>query len=509
MKYIAVKKILDTNQTGIFRGIAAMVGIYERHIQQLHTFMEGRDIHSEISNHEMVLLANIILDKKTLNKEFGSSPVFIELAEMFGGYPVLQLLQANDKLTATNLIFLNKTDQSKRDDLVNLIILCGMSAHHLYEFLKKSPNNSQLSNYRSALEILKSRLVLTDKVINTLFASTDISKVLMAVKTMTWTLDSKNIINILTLRDPDFIVEVYDVLSNRTTSMFDDSFPNTGPFSPECYDILFECGQTITKRLWVTEILELFKIAKWDVTDYFKRILEANDQLAVVFKMEMEQFVKIKEQYSFTAEQISGILNAIFTTSPSHFNVVAVETLINNDVFTDGKLDQILAHPQHALNMASAIVLLEKEKLYNDDSKEFISSSAEHAVGLAKFYIQYQKVKNGTDYLSVIKLWPEFASDTAEILELLKLNYLNSYLPNLVFVFNNLNHSRNLANALRCLADENELDQQNFESLFDTVNDLMVSKEIINPGSSPDGFFASKVLATPVTKDTSELTMTS
>ncbi|HHI9457219.1 TPA: hypothetical protein ACP9FK_003422 [Legionella anisa] len=532
MKAETVKKQMSRydRKKGYFR-----VLMDESHIKAFRKFctnkLEGIDT---LSPSLLLELATILIGKQDRDGDSLSSIIFRKLVGYFGGYEALDSLSNQKQLTAEHVAFLEKNHKHGKA-LAPLLASIGKKLSfstmsivlhaaemmseperlvEMFKYFEKFACAENAFLYFEALSILNGYGINTDDVVPLLLSEVTqllgrkrVLEMLYKINPQLCTRD--NVINILKLQNPYSFYKVLELLPDTQDSL----------------NRLFAVDGILDKCSFTDEISKNFKSAGWDLQPYLNYILSA-DRNGFAIKCATD---KLKEMV-INPELLPLILETLFVRSNESIASVNAVAILNQEGLEEDALNLAFA-TQYPDRVAEAIVALKKAKLFNNQTTDVICSHPEHAIGLAQAMIQLSYLNCAVNAAyDGLDQYPQSADKVAKVIEYLKENSLihnsnnkqgagngrvqlstdavvtavckaeltdGSLLKlceimkavNLLDIYNfhklipKLKYVKTLASAAQCLANSNQLDQLNFDSIIsDPINSIDLAE---NLGGTP------------------------
>lgn len=473
--------------------------------------VKGENKWDLLSPAELHNLATILLEKNRRDDSQLSSQAFRALADGFGGFEVLDLLQSNKRLTEDNLVFFEKNSSQAKElapvvmslapkiNSSEMLVLFKLSKRMtetdrllFFKFLNDG-ENWKLSIYVKLLGLLKQYKLHIDDLASLLQDAKDITFAHQIISTLvsanSGLLTPVLVTKILQLKHPYYFNKLIKVL----------------PVTQEQLDGLLEVEGTLDKSLWAEEIIKDFHVAGWELKPWLKLILTPTPHS---FKI-ASAIQKLKE-IKISPEHLDLILTHVFNYPDASKNFAEAVVILSEGGLTDNELNLICGVIPEPVPLAKAIAVLKKEQSYRQDTLNAVRAYPQHAFGLALGLIFFDKVKAPHSQACKIMLQhPECAEMTTRVLEYLHENNLlkdpialavcqsrishGAFLsllkimnkatlldqPNLELLFTKMSFIKTLASASNCLAHADKLDQVNFSSLIiDPVNALSLAQNL-------------------------------
>ncbi len=484
----------------------------ESHVKELRPFVksiEGKE--RDLSAAELHSLVTILLKKKRREGSRQSSQAFRALANEFGGYEVLNLLQSNERLTEDNLVFFEKNSNQAKE-LAPLVISLATKINSsemlvLFKVSKRMTENDRLlffkflndgeegklSVYVKLLGLLNEHKLHIDNLVSLLMNAKDIIFVRLIIDTLVSAnsslLTPANVVRILQLDHPYYFSKLLKVL----------------PVNQKQFDRLLEVEGTLDQCLWAEDIIKSFSIAGWELNPWLTLILTPT-----IHRFEIASAIQKIREIKPSTEHLVLILTHVFNY-PHTSNQFAEAVVILSEVgLQDNELNILCSVISDPVPLAKAIVTLKKEHSYREDTLDIVRAYPEHALGLALGLIFFDKINAPNSQARKIMLQhPECAELTTRVLEYLRENNLHqepitlavcqarisqgAFLNllrtlnkatlldqfNLELLFPKMSFIKTLASAANCLAHADKLDQVNFSSLvIDPVNSLFLARNL-------------------------------
>ena len=400
----------------------------EPHIKELRTFL------TKIGEKERYLypadlldLVTILLGKKSRSESL-SSKVFQELANEFGGFEVLDLLQENNCLNADNLDFLERNStqaQQLAPFIVSLKNKINPSEMHLlfsssmkltdedrlffFKFLDDSTDTNRLHYYVKILDSLKRHKIHIENAVHLLEGVDEVQSVHQHIKSLISSdlslLTADNVTRILKLQHPYSFGKLFQVL----------------PATQEHFDSLMEVEGTLDKSLWAEDIIKNFKAAEWELNTWLKRILTPTE-----YSFELSQATTMLKDIKMSSEHRVQILSRLFDYPKGSSKFAEAVVILNGNELTTNDLTLLCREKENPGSVAKAIVALKEEKSYRQETLKIVTAYPEHALGVACIFIFFDKINAPfSEECNSILERPECAEMTAKVLEYLRENELH------------------------------------------------------------------------------------
>ncbi|BCA96900.1 hypothetical protein TUM19329_32610 [Legionella antarctica] len=464
-----------------------------------------------LSPAELLCLATILLEKKRRDDSQQSSQVFRALANEFGGFEVLELLQNKERLTEDNLVFFERNSSQAKEivplvmsltpkiDALEMLVLFKLSKRMtdaervlLFKFLNDC-DESKLHVNVKLLCLLKQHKLLIDNLVSLLTDAKDIIFVHQIIDTLisanSGLLTPANVAKTLQLNHPYYFSKLLKVL----------------PVTQEQFDNLLEVEGTLDKSTWSEDIIKQFNIAGWELKPWLKLILTPT-----VHSFEIASAIQKFKEIKISPDLLVLSLSHVFKYPHASRNFAEAVSIISEAGLADKELNILCGVIPNPVPLAKAIVALRKEYSYREETLDVVRAYPKHAFGLALGLIFFDKVNAPDSGARKFMLQhPECAEMTTRILEYLRENnlcqesitlavcqakisqvaFLNllramnkaSLLnqPNLKNLLTKIGFIKTLASAVNCLANADKLDQCNFNSLIiDPVNSLYLAQNL-------------------------------
>lgn len=527
MKAETIKKqisLYDQNK-GYFRTLKD-----EPHIRALREFCNNKLAGIETLSPSLLLeLATILIGKKDRDGDSKSSHIFRKLVGYLGGYEVLDCLNNQKQLSAEYVVFLEKNPKhakalapllasigKKIPSSIKTIVLHAAEMMsepeqlvEMFKYFREFAFAEDAVLYFETLDILNRYGINTDAVVplisevKQLFSKKQALEMLYDINSQLFNRD--NVINILKLQNPYHFYKLLELLPNTQDNL----------------NRLFAADGILDKCSHAEEIIKNFKSAGWELQPYLKSILSVDRN---GFKIECATD-RLKEM-TINPELLPLILETIFARSNESMALVKAVAFLNPENLEEDALNLAFA-TKHPERVAEAVVALKKAKLFNNQTTAVICSHPEHALGLAQAMIQLSclnctvnaaydgldqypqsaekvakvieylqenslihnsnnkpevgkgRVKLSTDVVVAVVCKAELTDDSLlklfEIMKaatLLDIYNLHKLIPKLKYV-------KTLTSAARCLANSNQLDQLNFDSIIsDPINSIALAENL-------------------------------
>lgn len=521
-------KLYDQNK-GYFRTLKD-----EPHIKELREFcnnkLEGIDT---LSPSLLLELVTILIGKKDRDGDSESSRIFRMLVNYFGGYEALDCLNNQKQLSVEHVVFLKKNAKhakelapllasisKKLSPSIMTIVLHAAEMMlepeqlvEIFKYFRQLAFAEDAFLYFETLGALNRYGINTDDVVpllidvKQLFSKKQALETLFRINPQLFNLD--NVINILKLQNPYHFYKLLELL----------------PHTQESLNKLFAADGILDKCSFAEEIIKNFKSAGWEPQPYLTYILSVDRK---GFDIECATG-KLKEM-TINPELLPLILETLFVRSNESMALVDAVALLNQEGLEEDALNLAFA-TNYPERVAEAVVALKKAALFNNQTTDVICSHPEHAFGLAQAMIQLSHLDcSVNEAYDGLDQYPHSADKAANVIGYLQANSLihnsnnksevsqgeiklstdrvvaavckaeltdDSLLKlfemmktvNLLSIYNfhklipKLKYVKTLASAARCLANSNQLDQLNFDSIIsDPINSIVLAE---NLGGSP------------------------
>lgn len=507
MKKITIKEALDNYDNN--KGHRRTYIKEEPHIRELRSFYENLQ-EDDLSPSSLVKLALILIGKNTRTEESASGKTFKGLVNKLGGYEALDTLYAAKQLTEDNVVFLERHPNEAKA-LAPLIIS-----------IAKNPMGSDLKKTLSIAEKIKNphELMAVFKELALVAHSYHTINILFLLNQHN--LNTDEVMPLLKGSDQHFIIinQILVTLEEINPSLI--TLPNLTNIlklkhhydfhallkilSPdqETLDSLFQSGDnyTLGQYYWIGELVTQFKNASWDFHPYLGILLSGKINGVAVNKA-ITELIELKVNPELLPLIIPTILNN------SHESAQLMEALktLHKEGLDEGFLKIAFAIPKFSNELAAALVMLQKAKCFNETTKVYISLNPEYALGLAQFWIEFSNAGCvDLSHRAEMLKQPQCASYTAEVIEFLQqhklhdekniiavckakltsnalLNLLNLMLEakilnqdSLDILLPRLAWVKTLHHGAQCLANGNQLNALNFDSLVsDPINAIALA----------------------------------
>ncbi|MCL9683859.1 hypothetical protein [Legionella maioricensis] len=483
----------------------------EPHIKELRPFVkkiEGKE--RDLSPEELYGLVEILLGKNTRSDSL-SGEAFRDLANGFGGFAVLDLLQHNERLTADNLVFFERNSEHAKElaplvmslahkiNSSEMLALFKLSKRMqdtdkalFFKFLNNCEAN-KLFVYIKLLCLLNQHKIHIDNLVALLTDAKDVLFIHQIIDTLvsvnSGLLTATNVAKTLQLKHPYYFSKLFKVL----------------PITQEQFDDLLGVEGTLDKSSFAEEIIKAFNSAGWELKPWLKQILTPTKySIDVAFAIQKLREIKVPSEHLFL------ILTHVFNYPHASTDFAEAVVILSEIGLEDKELKILCGVIPEPVPVAKAIVILKKEQSYREETLNVVRTYPEHARGLALGLVFFDKL--GTPASEACKTMlqhPECAEMTTRVLEYLRENNLHkepialavcqsrisqgAFLSllktmkkagllnqsNLELLFPKMSFIKTLASAANCLAHVDKLDQDNFSSLIiDPINSLFLAKNL-------------------------------
>ena len=523
MKRITIKKALKSYDMNKGHG---RIFKDEPHISELRSFLVQLNEKKEktLSPSSLQKLAQILIGKKTRTDETASGQTFESLVSKFGGYEVLDTLNAAKQLTEDNIVFLEK-HPIDASILAPLIISISKNIFlselkKMYSALEKIKNPKELVIVFKELDLL-SRTDNAYSYIDTLFIlsqyNLNCDEVIPLLKGTENIIFINQVLGALVEKNPLLITlpNLVHMIKIKEPYMFFELFKNLPP-DQKSLDSLFKANSTMRQSFWAKDIIINFQKAGWDLQSYLDLILggKTNDY---ALRSATTKLMGLK----LKPEVLTLTLKAIFTHSNESLELVdAVETLNKEkEGLNEDFLNTAFEFPKFSNKVAVALLTLQEAQSYNTTTKAYVCLKPEYAFGLAQFWIQFAKAEcRSTAPREEMLKNPQCAAYVAEVIEFLQthklhdekniiavcnakltssallplLNLMNEAKildqPSLDILLPRLSYIKTLYTGAKCLANAEKLNLFNFDSLVSEPINAVALAENLGGKSHPGNY---------------------
>ncbi|KTD43118.1 hypothetical protein [Legionella parisiensis] len=524
-------KLYDRNK-GYFRALKD-----ESHIKELREFcnskLEGIDT---LPPALLLELATILIGKKDREGDSESSRIFRTLVSYFGGYEALDCLNNQKQLSAEHAGFLAKNAKHAKE-LAPLLASIGKKISpstmtivlHAAEMMSEPEQLVEMFRcfrqfafeedaflYFEILGTLNRYGINTDDVVPLLIEVKQPLSKKQALETL-YRINPKlfnrdNVMNILKLKNPYYFYKLLELLPDTQDSL----------------DRLFAVDDILDKCSFAEEIIKNFNSAGWNLQLYLNYILSVERN-----GFDIECATGRLKEMTIKPELLPLILETLFVRSGESIALVNAVEILNLESLEEDVLNLAFA-TNYPDRVAEAVVALKKAALFNNQTTDVICSHPKYAFGLARAMIQLSqldcsvnaaydgldqypqsadkvakvieylqehsliynaenkpdagkgRVKLSTDVIVAAVCKAELTDDSLlKLLETMKaanlfdIHNLHKLIPKLKYV-------KTLASAARCLANSNQLDQLNFDSIIsDPINSIILAEDLGGTPCSP------------------------
>lgn len=466
MKRIIIEKALEQYDSN--KGYVRTLVKDEPHIKELRNFYSELT-EDTLSPSSLQKLALILIGKNTRTSETESGKTFENLVNKLGGYEALDTLHAANQLTGDNVAFLEKYSTEARE-LVPLIVS-----------ISKTPESGNIKEIFSIVEKTKTRqeritafkelelIALTKNAwfyINTLSLlngyDLNTSEVIFLLKGTENIIFINQILISLIEKNPSLVTltNLINITKLKSPYRFHELFQCLPP-DQHSLDGLFQANATLDQSIWFKDIFSNFRQAGWNPHPFLGLILGGQID-AYTLKAATTKLMKLQ----LKPDLVPLILHTMILHSKEANVLADAVEILNKEDLNENFLKYCFELPQCADKLAAALITLQKEQCYNDTTKTYISSSPEHALGLAQFWVQFSQGEySDSSPRDVMVKQPHCAAFNAEVIEFLRQHQLHEE-NNIIAICNAQLTSRALLSMLKIMEKAKILDQKTIDILL-------------------------------------------
>ncbi|ASQ45541.1 hypothetical protein [Legionella clemsonensis] len=526
MKILKIKEYLESYDAK--KGYGRTVKD-EPHIAELRQFYheQVKEIREELTPEKLLELVKICLRKKTWNGS-ESSNTFEALLKELGGRNALQRLKENKQLSATNVVLLEKYKEFAENLSLLIEILKGYPLNPpLSDFIHEIPL-SFLHERLKDIASLKEAKVLTKQTLLLIAnspAPCAMAKSIILLKESGITDEELNflafspllsslhsVLSILASINPKLIRGNLSAICNLSQDTLDfldilKELAHAKEALTQSHIEICLNSKILKAKDRVVSILLSFREAGWNSEINLLELLESvikNEHLKIGLAVEALKKCKLQPEHA------QLILSTLFQSPQFYSSLVeAVAILSENKLLSDENLMIVIREPQYANRVAEGIKILKAISLDSIENKNAMSRVPEHAASVALLFKQLIKAKQYSPITRELALTqPHNAEIAARILRFLRLENMYQAIhsvddkseginlceelfnknlmtgefsdlladldhadilnpANLIKLIKNFQFIRTLTCACCYLDNNNQLNQDNFDLLFD------------------------------------------